>query len=53
MPINKNAAFRYRIIDGCLRNSMRKYPTLQMLKEMIMEAAGLETLSDSQVNFVN
>jgi len=50
MPVNKNAAFRYRIIDGCLRNSMRKYPTLQMLKEMIMEGAGLETLSDSQVN---
>jgi predicted DNA-binding transcriptional regulator YafY len=50
MPINKNAAFRYRIIDGCLRNSMRKYPTLQMLKEMIMEGAGLNSLSDSQIN---
>lgn len=50
MPVNKNAAFRYRIIDGCLRNSMRKYPTLQMLKEMIMEGAGLESLSDSQIN---
>jgi len=50
MPINKNAAFRYRIIDGCLRNSMRKYPTLQMLKEMIMEGAGLDSLSDSQIN---
>lgn len=50
MPVNKNAAFRYRIIDGCLRNSMRKYPTLQMLKEMIMEVAGLESLSESQVN---
>jgi len=50
MPVNKNAAFRYRIIDGCLRNSMRKYPTLQMLKEMIMEGAGLNSLSDSQIN---
>jgi len=50
MPVNKNADFRYRIIDGCLRNSMRKYPTLQMLKEMIMEGAGLDSLSDSQIN---
>jgi hypothetical protein len=29
MPINKNAAFRYRIIDACLSNNMRKYPTLE------------------------
>lgn len=50
MPVNKNAAFRYRVIDGCLRNPMRKYPNLQMLKEMIMEAAGLDSLSDSQIN---
>lgn len=50
MPINKNAAFRYRIIDACLRNNMRKYPTLQAIKEVIMEAMGLESLSDSQIN---
>jgi predicted DNA-binding transcriptional regulator YafY len=50
MPVNKNAAFRYRIIDACLRNNMRKYPTLQVIKEVIMEAMGLESLSDSQIN---
>jgi predicted DNA-binding transcriptional regulator YafY len=50
MPINKNAAFRYRIIDACLRNNMRKYPSLQVIKEIIMEAMGLESLSDSQIN---
>ena len=50
MPLNKNAAFRYRIIDGCLKNNMRKYPTLQMLKEVIMEHLSLNSLSDSQVN---
>jgi len=50
MPVNKNAAFRYRIIDACLRNNMRKYPSLQVIKEVIMEAMGLDSLSDSQVN---
>ena len=50
MPINKNAAFRYRIIDACLRNSMRKYPTIEVLKEIIMEAMNIESLSDSQIN---
>lgn len=50
MPVNKNAAFRYRIIDTCLRNSMRKYPTVEVLKEIIMEAMNIESLSTSQIN---
>jgi predicted DNA-binding transcriptional regulator YafY len=50
MPINKNAAFRFRIIDGCLRNNMRKYPTLEVLKEVIMETMNLESISDSTIN---
>jgi len=50
MPINKNAAFRFRIIDACLRNNMRKYPTLEVLKEVIMEAMNLDSISDSTIN---
>lgn len=29
MPINKSAFIRYRIIDSCLTNPMRRYPTMQ------------------------
>lgn len=35
MPSNKNAAIRYRIIDRCLRNTMRPYPSKEYLREQI------------------
>jgi len=51
MPINKNAAFRYRIIDRCLRNHLRKYPSIDYLQEKITEMLGLDKLiSISSIN---
>lgn len=38
MPVNKSAMVRYRIIDGCLRNSMHRYPTIEYLQEKINDA---------------
>jgi len=35
MPKNKSAVLRYRIIDGCLTNSMHPYPTLEMIQKKI------------------
>lgn len=47
MPINKNALLRYRIIDSCLTNPMRKYPTMEFILEK-MESQLDESISDSQ-----
>lgn len=35
MPKNKSAVLRYRIIDGCLTNSMHPYPTLELIQQKI------------------
>lgn len=35
MPKIKSAGVRYRIIDGCLTNTMHPYPTLEYLQEKI------------------
>lgn len=35
MPSNKSASIRYRIIDRCLRNTMRKYPSKEYIREQI------------------
>ena len=35
MPANKHALIRYRIIDRCLTNKLRKYPTKQYIQEKI------------------
>ncbi len=40
MPVNKNALLRYRIIDGCLTNPMRKYPTMEFIIKKIEEQLG-------------
>ena len=40
MPINKSAMLRYRIIDGCLTNSLSKYPTMEFIREKIEEQIG-------------
>lgn len=37
MPANKNALIRYRIIDRCLTNKLRKYPTKQYILEKICQ----------------
>jgi predicted DNA-binding transcriptional regulator YafY len=42
MPVNKNAAFRHRIIDFCLRNNMRPYPTIEDLQNRVTEALNLD-----------
>ena len=51
MPVNKNAAFRYRIIDECLRNSRKRYPSIADLQEKITSSLGLNDLiSVSSIN---
>ena len=43
MPINKSAYRRYKVIDSCLRNKMKKYPTMQELVEAIQEKLDIST----------
>jgi predicted DNA-binding transcriptional regulator YafY len=51
MPVTKNAAFRYRIIDACLRNKRKPYPSVDVLQETITEALNLDKeISVSSVN---
>ncbi|MBX2940199.1 MAG: WYL domain-containing protein [Ferruginibacter sp.] len=40
MPVNKNALLRYRIIDSCLTNRMRKFPSLEDIIQKIEEQSG-------------
>jgi predicted DNA-binding transcriptional regulator YafY len=49
MPANKSALLRYRIIDSCLTNTRRRYPTLQDLKEKIEEQL-MDNISESMLN---
>jgi predicted DNA-binding transcriptional regulator YafY len=49
VPVNKNALLRYRIIDGCLTNKNRKYPTTQFILDKIEEQLG-EPVSESSFN---
>lgn len=35
MPSNKSALLRYRIIDGCLTNSMHPYPSIDFIRRKI------------------
>ncbi len=37
MPANKSALLRYRIIDSCLTNSLRKFPTMDFIIGKIEE----------------
>jgi predicted DNA-binding transcriptional regulator YafY len=51
MPVNKNAAFRYRIIDEFLRNKRKKYPSLEDIQEKVTSVLGLDVLiSASSIN---
>jgi len=49
MPVNKSALLRYRVIDACLTNSLRTYPSLEFIIDKIEEQLGT-TLSDSMFN---
>ncbi|HMO31410.1 MAG TPA: WYL domain-containing protein [Lacibacter sp.] len=52
MPSNKHAVIRYRIIDRCLRNPMRRYPSKDYLRRQISEqlfGEGSEGISVSSV----
>ena len=46
MPANKSALLRYRIIDACLTNHLRKYPSMEYIIRKIEEQLGT-TLSNS------
>ncbi|MEP6949427.1 MAG: WYL domain-containing protein, partial [Ginsengibacter sp.] len=49
MPLNKSALIRYHIIDSCLTNTLKRYPSLDFIIKKIEDA--LETsLSDSMFN---
>ena len=40
MPVNKNALLRYRVIDSCLTNRQRKFPTMEFIMDKIEEQIG-------------
>lgn len=44
MPLTKNAAFRYRVIDSCLRNPRRRYPTIEDIQKTVTEAMDLDNI---------
>lgn len=37
MPLSKNSFIRYQVIDACLRNKQRPYPTIDLLLEKCQE----------------
>ncbi|OLY91451.1 Predicted DNA-binding transcriptional regulator YafY, contains an HTH and WYL domains [Cnuella takakiae] len=49
MPANKSALLRYRIIDHCLTNNRKRYPTLQDICNRIEEQLE-KPISESMVN---
>lgn len=46
MSTTKEAFLRYRIINECLLNKQRKYPSKDEIKEVIMDKLGLSSFSD-------
>ncbi len=48
MPVNKSALLRYRIIDSCLTNTLKKFPTKEFLISKIEEQIGT-SISDSML----
>lgn len=47
MPINKKAYRRYRVIDACIRNKMRPYPTMEELIEACREKLDVDVSSET------
>ena len=51
MPVTKNAAFRYRIIDSALRSTRKKFPSIDDIQQTISDALNLENyISISSLN---
>ncbi|MGI8892774.1 MAG: helix-turn-helix transcriptional regulator [Bacteroidia bacterium] len=48
MPKNKEASIRYRIIDKCLRNKQKPYPSLTEIVEVCQEVLG-KNFSESTI----
>jgi predicted DNA-binding transcriptional regulator YafY len=42
MPTNKSAVLRYRVIDDCLTNRLRKYPSKEYIIDQITDKTGKE-----------
>ena len=47
MPINKNAYRRYKVIDVCLRNKMRRYPNMKELLAALEEKLGVNPTAET------
>lgn len=47
MPINKKAYRRYKIIDACLRNKMREYPSMNELIGALEEKLDVSTTAET------
>ncbi|MFN6945988.1 MAG: helix-turn-helix transcriptional regulator [Cytophagaceae bacterium] len=45
MPVNKDALVRYRVINKCLTNRFKKYPSKEEICEACAEALGCNTIS--------
>lgn len=48
MPLNKEAALRYKIIDDCLRNRQKPFPTMMDLQRAMEDKLGKE-VSESTI----
>ena len=51
MPLNKDAYLRYRIIDQCLINTLRKYPSKEYILEKVEDVVGSVSLSSLEKDF--
>ena len=49
MPLAKSAFLRYRIIDACLTNPMRKFPKMEFIIQKIEDQSG-HRISSSMFN---
>ncbi len=45
MSKNREAAIRYRVLNNCLKNKFRKFPTKEELREACCEALGVSDIS--------
>src|SRR5690606_15976144 len=53
MPVNKYALLRYRIIDKCLRNKLKHYPSKEFLRQACEETlynSSFERISISTID---
>jgi predicted DNA-binding transcriptional regulator YafY len=51
MPVNKNATFRHRIIDSCLRDPRRPFPSKENLQNSVTDALNLtDIISPSSID---